>query len=151
MITPDDFETAPISVSDNYEEVIESIVAKKDSEDLQFTAESETHGSINSGTSYLSYCIGRTAENPYSTTNNAYSSGSSVTGYAIYSFDVSRIPSDAVITGVQCAVNGHLESSTVSSNRFCRVQLYSNSTAKGTVQTFPSTSNTTMELEDVGT
>lgn len=151
VITPDDFTTAPISVSDNYEEVIESVVAKKDSEDLEFTAESQTHGNINSGTSYLAYCIGRTAENPYSSTNNAYSSGSSVTGYAIYSFDVSQIPSDAIITDVQCRVNGHLESSSVQSNRFCRVQLYSGSTAKGSSKTFPSTSNTTMELDDVGT
>lgn len=149
-ITPNDFATKPLSVSDNCLEVIDEVIAKKDTSSSTYTATSQTHDDIQSGTSYLSYCIGRTAENPYSSTSNVYASNNT-TGYAIYSFDTSAIPADAVITNVSCKVNGHLENSSIQSNRFCRVQLYANTTAKGTVQNFPSTSNTTMELEDVGT
>lgn len=151
QITPTDYQTtatAPLSVSDNYEEVIDEVYAKKDTASPTLTATSQTNSGISSGTSYLSYCIGRTAENPYNSTSNCYANS---TGYAIYSFDVSSIPSDATIVSVSCKVNGHLEYSSIQSNRFCRVQLYANTTAKGTVQNFPSTSNTTMTLDDVGT
>lgn len=150
QITPNDYSTKPLSVSDNCVEVVDELVAKKDTTSSTFTATSETHSDIQSGTSYLAYCIGYTAENPYVSTNNCYASNNT-TGYAIYSFDVSAIPADAIITNVSCKVNGHLENSSIQSNRFCRVQLYANTTAKGTVQNFPSTSNTTMELTDVGT
>ena len=152
-ITPQDYQstaTKPLSVSDNCLEVVDELVAKKDTSSSTYTATSETHSSIQSGTSYLTQCIGKTAENPSTSTSNAYASSGN-TGYAIYSFDVSTIPANATITNVSCKVNGHLENSSIQSNRFCRVQLYANTTAKGTVQNFPSTSNTTMELEDVGT
>lgn len=152
-ITPTDYQTtatAPLSVSDNYVEVVEELVSRKDSSSSVYTATSETHGSIQSGASYVSYCIGYTAEDPYDSTRNCYASNNA-TGYAIYSFSTSAIPNNAVITEVSCKVCGHLENSSIQSNRFCRVQLYAGDTAKGTVQNFPSTSNTVMELEDVGT
>jgi len=148
QITPTDFATKPLSVSDNYEEVIDEVVGRKDTASPIFTATSHTTSGISSGEDYTDYCIGYTAEDPYESTRNCYSNS---TGYAIYSFNVSSIPNDATIVNVSCKVNGHLENGSIQSNRFCRVQLYANTTAKGTVQNFPSTSNTTMELEDVGT
>lgn len=112
--------------------------------------ESYTTSGISSGSSYAAYCIGHSAESPYSSTSNMYAS-SGATGYAEYSFDFSSIPEGVNITNVSITVNGHRENSTISSDRVSRVQAYSGSTAKGEYYEFTSTSNQTHTLEDIGT
>ena len=155
QITPEDFQstaTPPISVSDNYEEVVDELVARKDSATPVFSTSSNTNTSIQSGSSYLAYCNGYTAENPATqgTSSNAYASNGN-TGYATYSFNVSSIPSDATIISVSCKVYGHRESSTVSSTYVARAQLYADTTAKGSYLELPSTSNTLSSISDCGT
>jgi len=112
--------------------------------------ESHTTSGIQSGSSYAAYCIGHSAESPYSSTNNMYASQNS-TGYAEYTFDFSDIPENATITSVSITVNGHRENSTVDSTHVSRVQAYAGSTAKGEYYEFTSTSNQTHTLEDIGT
>jgi hypothetical protein len=88
--------------------------------------------------SHLSDCIGVSAEDGTST-SNVYSSGSSVTGTADYIFDLSSIPSNATITSVALEVKAHEENASRST---CTVQLFADSTAKGSVTTVNGTSNT---------
>ena len=87
-------------------------------------------------TSHLSDCIGVSAEDGTST-SNTYSSGSSVTGTADYTFDLSAIPSNATITSVSLQVKAHEENASRST---CTVRAYAGSTAKGSLTTVNGTS-----------
>lgn len=100
-----------------------------------------TSSSINS-TSYLSKCIGVSAEDG-SATNNVYSSSSGTTGHVYYTFDLSAVPSNATISSVTCDVMAHEENSSRSS---FTLQLYCGSTAKGSATTVSGTSNTVYSL-----
>ena len=100
---------------------------------------------IQSGESYAQYCIGYTAEDPYSSSNNMYASQSS-TGYAAYSFDFSAIPSNATIENIEVRCHGHRESSTISSTYVSQCVLYRESTAISDEVDFPSTSSSIITL-----
>lgn len=143
----------------------DTVTAKRDGVDI--TAQLVAHGagstnsyapddhtthSIQSGSSYASYCIGHTAESPSSsgTSSNMYASSGS-TGYAAYTFDFSNIPSSAVIEEVAVRCYGHRENATIDSSHVSQVVLYAGSTQKGTEEDFPSTSNSLLTVEDTGT
>lgn len=100
---------------------------------------------IQSGESYAQYCIGYTAEDPYSSSSNMYASNNS-TGYAAYSFDFSSIPSNATIEEIEVRCHGHRESSTISSNYVSQCVLYQGSTAISDEVDFPSTSSSIITL-----
>lgn len=88
-------------------------------------------------TGHLSDCIGVSAEDGTST-SNVYSSGSSKTGTADYTFDLSSIPSNATITSVSLQVKAHEENASRST---CTIRAYAGSTAKGSLTTVNGTSN----------
>lgn len=116
------------------------------SETISKTATSyTTGGSISSGSSYLSYPVGYTAENPHTYSSNVYASSGS-TGYAIYSFDFSDIPSNAVIDEVEVKCSGHRESSTDDSSHITNLDLYTNTTLK-VESKFTSTSTQTITID----
>lgn len=100
-----------------------------------------TSSNLNSS-SNLNACIGKSADDGTST-SNVYSSGSSVTGHADYTFDLSDIPSNATITNVTCVVKAHEENSSRST---CTLQLYAGSTAKGSQTTVSGTNNANYTL-----
>lgn len=108
-----------------------------------------TTNNISSGSSYASYCIGYSAEDPYSSSSNMYSPSGS-TGYAAYTFDFSAIPSNATIEGIAVRCYGHRESSTIDSSHVSNVALYYGNTMKGEDVDFPSTSNSLVTIENTG-
>ena len=139
-----------ITVTDNGVDVTNQFVKASDGT-VSKAPESQTNSGISSGASYAEYAVGNTAEDPYSSTNNMYSSSGS-TGHVDYAFDFSEIPEGATIVSMGVRVYGHAESSTYTSgSRMAEVQLYSGNTAKGSAQHYTSTSNTTMTLSDPGT
>lgn len=109
--------------------------------------------SSTTGTSWLEYAIGHSAENPYSTSNtsNTYVKPQGDTGWINYHFDFSEIPVSATINSVTVTVYGAREDATVDSTHVARFQCYSGNTAKGTLQNFTSTSNGSVTVTDVGT
>lgn len=138
-----------ISVKDNGVDVTNQFV-QGGSASLSKAAESETHSGLQSGSGYAEYAIGRTAEDPYSSSSNMYSSSGS-TGHVDYAFDFSEIPSGAAIQSVEVKVYGHRESSTTDSSHVANVQLMSGSTNKGDDQDFTSTSSQTITISNPGT
>ena len=106
-----------------------------------------TTSGIQSGSSYASYCIGYSAENPSSsgTSSNMYASNNS-TGYAAYSFDFSSIPSNATIENIEVRCYGHRESNTISSTYVSQCILYQENSAISNEVDFPSTSNSIITL-----
>lgn len=109
--------------------------------------------SSTTGTSWLEYAIGHSAESPYSTsnTNNTYVKPEGQTGWINYNFDFSMIPSTATINSVNVKVYGARENATVDSSHVARFQCYSGNTAKGEIQNFTSTSNGAVTVSNVGT
>lgn len=109
--------------------------------------------SSTTGTSWLEYAIGHSAESPYSTSNtsNTYAKPEGDTAWINYQFDFSEIPTTATITDVSVRVYGARENSTIDTSHVARFQCYSGSTAKGTLQNFTSTSNGLVTLTDPGT
>ena len=95
-----------------------------------------------SSTSNASACIDKSADNG-SSTANMYSSDSGSTGVVEYTFDLSGIPANAIITSVSCRVKAHEENSSRSA---FTLQLYAGSTAKGSKTTVSGTSNTIYTL-----
>ena len=138
-----------ITLKDNGVDVTSQFV-QGGSASLSKAAESETHSGIQSGSGYAEYAIGRTAEDPYSSSSNMYSSSGS-TGHVDYAFDFSEIPSGAAIQSVEVKVYGHRESSTTDSSHVANVQLMSGSTNKGDDQDFTSTSSQTITISNPGT
>lgn len=112
--------------------------------------------SSSTGTTYLQYAIGKSAENPYSTSNtsNTYvkdGNNNTATGWIIYPFDFSGIPESATITNVSVKCYGARESSTTDSTHMAELSTYSGNTLKGRAQEFTSTNNNTITLSNVGT
>lgn len=156
-ITPTDYQTTatiPLSVSDNYVEVVDELVARKDTASSTYTATNSSYTSLNSSNNGLwANAVGKTAESPSttSTSSNSYSSGNGTTGTITYTFNFSSIPNDAVITGISCRAYGHAESTTMNDSRFCKIQLYKNGTAVGEAGQYSSTSNSIVAIPDCGT
>lgn len=117
-----------------------------------FTAESVDTSGVQSGSSYASYCIGYTAEDPSSsgTSSNMYASSGS-TGYAEYSFDFSAIPSGAVIEDIEVRCYGHRESSTIDSTHVSNVAIYDDGTAISEEVDFPTTSDSMITIVPTST
>lgn len=109
--------------------------------------------SSTTGTGWLEYAIGHSAESPYSTSNtsNTYAKPEGDTAWINYQFDFSEIPTTATITDVSVRVYGARENSTIDTSHVARFQCYSGSTAKGTLQNFTSTSNGLVTVTDPGT
>ena len=95
-----------------------------------------TYSGMNSS-GHLSDCIGVSADDGTSS-SNVYSSGSSVTGKADYTFDFSNVPTGAIIDSLSLRVKAHEEDSSRSK---CTIRVYSGSTAKGSLTTVSGTSN----------
>lgn len=110
---------------------------------------------LSSGSNYVSNAIGKTAENPYTGTNNWYGSSSASVDsqYAQYTFDVSSIPSNATNISVSCKVAGKAESSTYShqsGGRYSVWGLCSNGVSKGSQINATSTSISVLEFTNTG-
>lgn len=105
--------------------------------------------------SWLRYAIGHTAESPYSTSNtsNTYckdgTNDATTQGWMNYPFDFSGLPDDAEVTAVEVKCYGATESTTETA-RHADISLWCGSTQKGTMQSFTSTSNTTITISDPG-
>lgn len=89
----------------------------------------ETSGTFAGGSTYLSYPLGHTAEDPNTYTSNVYASSGS-TAYATYSFDFSSVPSDATNISVEVKCNGRRENSTDDSTHMANLDLYTGTTLK---------------------
>lgn len=126
-------------------DVSNDLVVHGSEQSTTLTASSHTTSGIQSGSSYAAYCIGHSAENPYSSSNNMYASSGS-TGYASYSFDFSDIPSNAIIEGVEVRAYGHRESATIDSSHVSQCVLYRGNTAISDEVNFPSTSNSMITI-----
>ena len=102
---------------------------------------------IQSGSSYMEYAVGHSAESPSSSgsSSNAYSSSGS-TGHAAYTFDFSSIPSNVTIEDIEVKCYGHRENATIDSSHVSLCALYYGSSAVSEEVDFPSTSNTTITL-----
>lgn len=135
----------------------DTVTATKDGVDI--TSQLVPHGSetsvtiaadnvdtvdIQSGSSYASYCIGYTAEDPYSSGSNMYAS---YTGYAEYSFNFSAIPSNATIESIEVRAYGHRESATIDSSHISSIEIYLGSSSISDEVDFPSTSNSLITVE----
>lgn len=109
--------------------------------------------SSTTGTDWLEYAIGHSAESPYSTSNtsNTYVKPEGDTGWINYTFDFDDIPLSATIKSVSVKVYGARENSTIDTSHVARFQCYSGSTAKGSIQNFTSTSNSLVTVTDPGT
>ena len=111
--------------------------------------------SSTTGDNWLRYAIGKTAESPYSTSNtsNTYckdgTNDATTQGWMNYPFDFSSLPSDAEITAVEVKCYGAAESTTETA-RHADISLWCGSTQKGTTQSFTSTSNSTITINDPG-
>lgn len=138
-----------IIVTDNGTDVTSQFVQGQSASESQ-AAESQTHSGIQSGSSYAEYAVGRTAEDPYSSTSNMYASSSS-TGHVDYAFDFSAIPAGATIQSISVKVYGHRENSSIDSTHVANIQLMSGTTTKGDDQDFTSTSNAMITISNPGT
>ena len=111
--------------------------------------------SSTSSDAWLRYAIGHTAESPYSTSNtsNTYCKDSTndatTQGWMNYPFDFSGLPNDAEVTSVEVKCYGATESTTETA-RHADVSLWCGNEQKGTTQSFTSTSNSTITLNDPG-
>lgn len=125
-------------------DITSQLVAHGSTHEADFTASDVETSGIQSGSSYAQYCIGHTAENPYSSTSNMYASDE---GYAEYSFDFSSIPSGAVIEGITVKAYGHRESATIDSSHISKIAIYNGTTKISDDVDFPSTSSTLITCE----
>lgn len=147
VITPTN-KSDQVTATHNGVDVTSQLVAHGAGSTVSLTASDVTTSGVQSGSSYMEYAIGHTAENPSSsgTSSNAYASSGS-TGYAAYSFDFSAIPSGATIESIEASVYGHRENAAIDSTHVSQCVLYSGSTAISEEVDFPSTSNSTITLE----
>lgn len=125
-------------------DITDQLVAHGAGNTAELTATDVDTVDIQSGSSYASYCIGYTAEDPYSSSSNMYASD---TGYADYSFDFSSIPSNATIEEISVNAYGHRESSTIDSSHISQIAIYNGSTKISDDVDFPSTSSTLITCE----
>lgn len=143
VITPTT-KTDAVTATRDGNDITSQLVAHGAGSTTTFTAEYATTTGIQSGASYANYCVGYTAEEPYSSSNNMYASD---TGYADYSFDFSSIPSNATIEEIVVKAYGHRESATIDSSHKSSCEIYMGSTAISEEVDFPSTSSTMITIE----
>lgn len=133
-----------VTVTHNGTDVTSQLVAHGSTHYGNFTATDVETSGIQSGSSYASYCIGYTAEDPYSSSSNMYASDE---GYAEYAFDFSSIPSGAVIEEISVKAYGHRESATIDSSHISKIAIYDGTTKISDDVDFPSTSSTLITCE----
>lgn len=144
-ITPTD-KTETVTATKNGVDITANLVAHGMGSTDTLTADDVNTSGIQSGSSYASYCLGHTAESPYSSSSNMYASNYS-TGYAEYSFVFSGIPSNATIEDIEVRCYGHRESSTIDSTHVSQCALYMNDSVVSEEVDFPSTSSSTITLK----
>lgn len=125
-------------------DITSQLVAHGSEGSAELTATDVDTYDIQSGSSYASYCIGYTAEDPYSSSSNMYASD---TGYAEYSFNFSSIPSNATIEEISVNAYGHRESATIDSSHISQIAIYNGSTKISSDVDFPSTSSSLITCE----
>ena len=146
-ITPTDVSESVTATKDGVD-ITADLVAHGAGSSVSVTASDNTTSGIQSGSSYASYCVGYTAENPnYNAEDSNMYASSYSTGYAEYSFDFSGIPSNAVIETLEVRCHGHRESSTIDSTHVSSCVLYQGDTAISDEVDFPSTSSSTITIE----
>lgn len=133
-----------VTVTHNGTDVTSQLVAHGSEHSVGLTASDYETSGIQSGSSYAGYCIGYTAEDPYSSTSNMYASDE---GYANYSFDFSSIPSNATIESITVNAYGHRESATIDSTHISQIAIYNGTTKISDDVDFPSTSSTLITCE----
>lgn len=133
-------------------DITDQLVAHGAGSTVSVVPDDVTTSGVQSGSSYMEYAVGHSAENPSSsgTSSNAYASSGS-TGYAAYSFDFSGIPSNATIESMEVRCYGHRENATIDSTHVSKVALYSGNTEKSEEVNFPSTSNSLITIDNCGT
>lgn len=146
-ITPAD-KSETVTASKDGVDITSQLVAHGHESDVTLTATDVDTVDIQSGSSYASYCVGYTAEDPSTsgTSSNMYAS-SGDTGYAEYTFNFSDIPSDVTIESIEVRCYGHRESSSIDSTHVSQVALYLSETAISDTVDFPSTSNSIITVE----
>lgn len=144
-ITPTD-KSETVTATKNGVDITTDLVAHGTGSTDTLTADDVTTSGIQSGSSYASYCLGHTAESPYSSSSNMCASNYS-TGYAEYTFVFSGIPSNATIEDIEVRCYGHRESSTIDSTHVSQCVLYMNDSAVSEKVNFPSTSSSTITLK----
>lgn len=129
-------------------DITSQLVAHGAGDTVSVTPDNVTTSSIQSGSSYAEYAVGHSAESPSSsgTSSNMYAASGS-TGYAVYSFDFSDIPSGAIIESIEVRCYGHRENATIDSSHVSKCIIYSGSTAISDEVDFPSTSNSLITIE----
>lgn len=118
--------------------------------------------SSNQGYTYINLAGGYSAESPNSSLPTGTGTGNYVyvkdggsnntTGWIIYSFDFSSIPSNATITSMEVKCYGAKEEAgTSDSQHIGKIGLYSNNTLKSTEQEFTSSTNQLITINNPGT
>lgn len=143
VITPTN-KSEQVTATRDGTDITSQLVAHGAGSTSTFTANNVETSGIQSGSSYASYCIGYTAEDPYSSSSNMYASDE---GFAEYSFNFSSIPSNATIEEIVVKAYGHRESAAIDSSHISSCQLYNGSTAISEEVDFPSTSSTMITIE----
>lgn len=116
----------------------------------------------NTGYTYINLAGGYSAESPNSSLPTGTETGNYVyvkdggsnntTGWIIYSFDFSSIPSNATITSIEVKCYGAKEEAgTSDSQHVAKIGLYSNNTLKSTEQEFTSYTNQLITINNPGT
>lgn len=144
VITPTN-KSDPVTVIRDGTDITSQLVAHGVENTITITPNDVTTSGIQSGSSYAEYAIGRSAENPYSSSSNMYASNYS-TGYAAYSFDFSDIPSNATIENIEVRCYGHRESGTIDSTHVSQCVLYQGSSAISDEVDFPSTNSSMITI-----
>lgn len=110
---------------------------------------------ISQNTSKISQAVGKTAENPATSTSAWYGSNSATvdTQYAQYTFDVSSIPSEAINIKITCKIAGTAENTTYTHQKGGRYSVWGlccNGATKGSQIYTTSRSVTVVEFSDTG-
>lgn len=143
-ITPVNKDDSVTATKDGVD-ITSELVAHESGASVTLTAQNVTTSGVQSGSSYAEYAVGYSAEEPQGSSNNMYASSGS-TGYAVYSFDFSGIPSNATIENIEVRCYGHRESSTIDSSHVSMCALYQGSTAISDEVDFPSTSDSIITI-----
>ena len=147
-ITPTNMSNV-VTITNNGTDVTSSLVRyESGAGSISQTAASYTTSGTISNSSYLAYPVGYTAENPRTYSNNVYATNDGSTAYAIYSFNFSAIPSNATINSVEVKCCGKAESTSQGTRS---IRLYANTTAKGSAQSFTSTTQQVITISNPGT
>ena len=111
-------------------------------------------GYSSTNSSYSSIDSSYPISNGYNYNSSSYArincnTGSNASTYISYTFDVSSIPNNATITSVACSAIARVSSTSYISSAV--LQLYSNTTAKGSSVSARTTSTTTYNISSTGT